>query len=74
MKHGRVVKIQKLQNKNKMMGSQFSVLDKNHRREFPWLGNGWFAEGMDEERKAYIAAWKKETARLKASNPNLVII
>ena len=41
-KMSKQIRIQKLQNKNKMVGGTFSTLGTNERRKNPWLGRCWF--------------------------------
>ena len=68
------IRIQKLQNKNHMVGKCFSVLGSNERRENPWLG-AWAAEPANkEEVKQFIKEWHEETARMLKENPNLKIV
>ena len=74
MNFARTIRIQKLQNKNRMIGKSFSILDKNERRRKPWLGAVWFEPGMDEKRKEFIKEWSETTKRLLKENPNLKII
>ncbi len=74
MNIARTIRIQKLQNKNNMVGQTFSTLNKNERRCTPWLGGSWYEPGREEERKQFIKEWKKETERLSKANPTLKII
>lgn len=74
MKHHRAIRVQKLQNKNRMVGKTFSTLNDNERRKTPWLGSVWFEQGMEEERARYYEEWEKETQRLLKLNPNLKIV
>lgn len=68
------IRIQRLQNKNRMVGKTFSTLSDNQRRRIPWLGGTWFEAGKEQERMEFIAEWQAETARLLILNPNLDII
>jgi len=70
------IRVQKLQNKNRMTGQTFNTLGNNERRESPWLGSYWFEneEGRAEERAQFIKEWKVETARLLKINPRLKIV
>jgi hypothetical protein len=52
----------------------FTTLATNERREFPALGGVWFEPDRDDERAAFIANWKSETARMLVANPKLKII
>jgi len=74
MNFARTIRIQKLQNKHKMVGQAFSLLGANKRRRIPWLGSIWFEPGMDEERKRFIERWKEDTKRLLKENPQLKIV
>lgn len=58
MNQNRIVKIQKLQDKNHMVGEHFSTLSSNEVRWTPWLGSAWYTgeEGEDEERNDYVEA------------------
>ena len=70
----KTIRVQKLQNKNRMVGQSFCTLNKNQRRRSPWLGQVWFEEGMKQEREQFIKAWEEETERLLELNPDLEII
>lgn len=70
----KTIRIQKLQNKNRMVGQSFSTLGNNERRRTPWLGSVWFEKGRDEERKKFIEDWQKETERMLKINPELKIV
>lgn len=61
MKQKRIIQIQKLQNKNRMVGQQFSTLASNEVRWTPVLGSAWFTgeEGEDEERNIFIENHRK---------------
>jgi hypothetical protein len=84
MKLHRSIRVQKLQDKNRMVGQTFNVLEKNERRKLPWLGSAWYTkeeletgvpdEVQDAKRKERYAQWERETERLLKSNPNLKII
>ncbi len=74
MKIARQIRIQKLQNKNRMVGKTFSTLEAHQRRKNPWLGSAWFEEGMEEKREQFVKEWHKETERLLKINPNLEIV
>jgi len=52
----------------------FSTLESNERHCTPWLGSMWFEPGMDEERTAYIKAYREETERMLKENPNLKLV
>jgi len=52
----------------------FSTLGPNERRRTPWLGSAWFEPGMDGERKAYIKAYREETARMLKKNSKLKLV
>ncbi len=69
-----VIRVQRKQNKSRMIGKTFSTLESNERRRNPWLGGVWFEDGRDEERKACIAEYHKETERMLKVNPNLKIV
>jgi len=71
MKHHRNIRKYKKQS-NMYMG--FSVLGKDERRKYPWLGSSWFENGMEEQRKQFIENWEEETKRLLKENPNLKIV
>ena len=68
------IRIQKLQNKNRMIGKQFNVLEPKERREIPWLGSYWFEPGREQERADFLADWEAETKRLLKLNPDLKIV
>jgi hypothetical protein len=68
------IRVQKLQNKNRMTGQTFNVLGNNERRINPWLGSVWFEKGMDAERAERIKEWKEETKRLLKINPKLKLV
>ena len=89
MSIAREIRIQKLQNKNHMVGKTFSVLASNERRKEPWLGSAWFVERkdyktekeyqrafvkMNKKRAERISEWHEETKCLLKQNPNLIII
>lgn len=74
MKHHRLIRVQKLQDKNHMVGKTFSCIGHDERRAYPWLGSSWFREGRDDERAEFIKRWEAETQRLLQINPNLKII
>lgn len=76
MNIARQIRVQKLQNKNRMTGQSFNVLRDDERRESPWLGSYWFEneEGRTEERVQFIKEWKVETVRLLKINPKLKIV
>ena len=70
----KIIRIQKKQNRNRMVGQTFSTLNDNQRRKRPWLGGSWFEEGREKERVDFIKEWEKETERLLKENPNLEIV
>lgn len=84
MKLHRQIRVQKLQNKNRMVGKTFNVLEDNERRRPPWLGGSWFtAEELktgepdpeaEAKRVERYRQWDAETERLLKHNPNLKIV
>jgi len=70
----KIIRIQRKQNKNRMVGQTFCTIAPNERRRMPWLGSVWYEPGRDEERAVFIKDWETETARLLKQNPNLIII
>ncbi len=70
----KIIRIQRKQNKSRMVGQTFNTLAPNERRRFPWLGAAWYEPGQDEKRAAFVKKWEAETARMVAVNPNLVLI
>lgn len=83
MKIYRQIKIQKLQNKNNMIGQQFNTLSSNERRIEPVLGSAYFdlsksgcanedelTAGRQKARQSYYF----ETDRLLKLNPSLKLI
>lgn len=76
MSMARTIRIQKLQNKNKMVGSAFNTLGKNQRRKSPWLGGYYYEDkpGREQKRLDYIKKWEEETERLLKLNPNLELV
>lgn len=70
----KVIRVQRKQNKSRMVGKTFSTLAADERRRDPWLGGSWFEDGRDEERKAFIAEYHQETERMLKDNPDLVIV
>lgn len=74
MSYAQAVKFSANHRKRKAQYMGFSALEKNQRRRTPWLGSAWFEPGMDEERRAYIAAYQAETERLLRENPDLEIV
>lgn len=69
-----IIRVQRKQNKSRMVGKTFSTLESNERRRNPWLGGVWYEDGRDEERAEFIAKWHVETERMLKANPNLVIV
>jgi len=74
MSMAKQIRIQKKQNRNRMVGQTFSTLSSNERRRTPWLGGSWYEEGRETERGEFIQEWHEETERLLTINPNLKII
>ncbi|KKM09975.1 hypothetical protein LCGC14_1722180 [marine sediment metagenome] len=70
----KIIRVQRKQNKSRMVGQTFCTLASNERRKSPWLGSAWFEPGRDEARKQFIAAWKEETAQMLIKNPSLVLV
>ncbi len=84
MKLHRQIRVQKLQDKNRMVGKTFSTLEDNERRKSPWLGSSWFkdeeltdpevAKRMHEKREQRYKEWDEETERMLKINPKLKIV
>ena len=68
------IRTQRLQDKSRMVGKSFNVLNDNERRAEPWLGSGLCEIGNEEELKQFVEQWHVETERLLKLNPNLKII
>lgn len=70
----KIIRIQRKQNKSRMVGKTFCTIEADERRRIPWLGGVWFEPGMEQERAECIAEHQEETARMLQINPNLKII
>lgn len=62
MSFSKNVRVQKLQNKNKMMS--LGLLKSNEVRKEPLLGSYWFTEATTEEREEKIKQYYKERDQL----------